>query len=96
MEKFAKYYFWSEGCVLLGVLLSGLYDPSFWLWGVMFVGISLGVIGSVVSIVWYLIRNHLGHNLIAPLAFMICHIVMLVTIFYFLKTIFSDGLHFMM
>ncbi len=96
MEKFAKYYLSSEGVVLLGILLSGLYDPSFWLWGVLFIGIALTVIGLIVSIIWYLVRAKFNRKLATPFLFVISHIVALALMFYFINFIFSAGIHFWM
>ena len=96
MERIAKYYLCSEAVVLVGIFFSGFYDPSFWLWGVCFVGLSIVFIGLVISIVWSFKDGRLGKSVILPVTAMLLNTALLFLMVIWVEYIFSGGLHFLM
>lgn len=96
MEKFARYYLYAESAVLLGILFSGLYDPSFWFYGIFFVGIIVSLGGLVVGVAWCLKKNKLGRSMTVPIAASLFNLALLVFMFMWLQHIFSGGINFWM
>jgi len=96
MENFTKKYLYAEGAVLILVFLSGLADPSFWLYGLCIAGSIIGLGGLVVSILWTLSCNRAGKSLVAPIGALLANAVLLLMIFLWLQNIFAGGLKFTM
>ena len=96
MEKFAKYYLWTETLILLAIFLAGIYDASFWLFGMLFGGVELMVVGLVVSLLWRRSRRRLGTNIENLSLSVNLHIVVLSIFVLFILAIVSGGINFMM
>jgi hypothetical protein len=96
MEKLAKYYLRVEGVIMVGIFLSGFYDPSFLLFGVMFVGTIMSSVGAIISWIWYKKRLASGGLIKKPYAFAVGNAVFFVCIILFVLTIFGGGIGFLM
>jgi|GEM_PF-3113119 len=96
MNKFIKYYLLADAVVLSAVFFSGAIDPSFWLYGFTYVGLEVAVVGTIVSLVWYINCFRLKIKIIRPLLSLGLHIVALIIMVLFLSWLFSGSIHFSM
>lgn len=96
MDKIAKYYLSVEGVALLGIFLSGEYDPSFLVFGTIYVGFALSVIGALISSVWCIKRLETGGKIMAPFMFVIGNMTLFVCMLSFITFLFSGGIRFTM
>lgn len=96
MEKIAKYYLRAEGVIMAGIVLSGFYDPSFFLFGVMLIGAIMSPIGAIISWIWYKKRLASGGLIEKPRALAIGNAVLFAFIILFVLAIFGGGIGFLM
>lgn len=96
MEKFAKWYLTAEGVIMTGIILSGFYDPSFFLFGIMFFGVIASFFGAIISWVWCRKRLHSGGLVKWPHTIAVANAIFFICAVIFILTIFGGGIGFLM
>lgn len=96
MDKIAKYYFKIEGLIFLGIIVSGFFDPAFLLFGTVFLGTAVTLIGILFSLVWRMSRKKAGGDLENPSLGIKINIGLFILIVIFYGIVFSGGIGFMM